>query len=214
MAVAALAVALALAAFWLLRDDYPSFEGKKLASWLSDYNPNAGDAKSDKAASVIENAGASALPELVHLLGANTSGINSLKTFVRRWMPFLSMRASPDLQWKAVLAFKLLGSRAGPAVSKLAGLLEQGRNPGYAASALGYIGPDALPHLMTAVTNREVMVRFAAINAIGRMGTNGLASATVLQQALQDPDPRVVGAAADALKELGIGRFGPINRKE
>lgn len=214
LAVLALILAMALVVFLLLRPQQPSFEGKRLETWLADYNPNAGDEKSEKAACVIRNAGTNALPQLIDILGANTPRVNRLKSYAMRWLPFIPSRPQLDLQWKTVSAFKILGSIAGPAAPKLGELLERGRNPGYVSTALSHIGPEALPHLMMAMTNRNALVRFTAISATGHMGTNALPAVTVIQQALLDSETTVVEAAASALKELGIGRFDPAGTAE
>ena len=211
MGVLALTAAMVLAAFLLLRTQSPSFGGKPLEVWLAEYNPGAGGGKSEQAAAAIQRAGASACPGLIQILGANTPAITSLKSRLRNWLPFMPVRSQVDLQWKAVSAFQILGPRASSAVPALSRLLERGRNPGYVSTALSRIGPDALPHLIMAMTNRDALVRFASIHAVGRMGTNALPAVPEIQKALQDPVPTVVTAAADALKELGAGRFSPEN---
>jgi hypothetical protein len=69
-----------------------------------------------------------------------------------------------------------------------------------AIGSLGDLGPDAaevtLPYLEHALRSTEQSDRFAAVLALAKMGEAG---EPLLRQALEDPDPRVSGYAAQAL---------------
>jgi hypothetical protein len=212
--VPVLAAVFGLVSFWAWRCCFqrPVFEGKQLSVWLADLN--AAGEKAEKAASVIRNAGTNALPELIQILGARGGGINNPQNHLIRWLPFLPLKPQTDLKWKAVSAFKLLGSGASAAAPKLGGLLDQGRNPGYASTALSYIGPDGLQYLMSAMTNREPTIRFVSIMAIGRMGKVALPAVPEIQKALQDSESIVSNAAADALKQLKADGLTPAATNE
>src|SRR3989442_632120 len=75
----------------------------------------------------------------------------------------------------AAEAFRALGPAAHQAIPQLIQLMNDSSRrwtPGRAAIALGYIGQDCLPALLTTLTNMPAPLPNCAAMGIGRMGTN------------------------------------------
>ncbi len=115
----------------------PSYQGRRLSEWLLDIDYNQPPDKRAKAGEAVRQMGAKTLPFLIADLADKKSKDN-----------FYS---------QATLAFDALGSAGKPAIPKLTKLLEQ--NPGYVPGALAGIGRDALPELLSALTNKSFFVR-------------------------------------------------------
>jgi HEAT repeat protein len=72
-----------------------------------------------------------------------------------------------------------------------------------ATRALGRIGPEAVPHLCTALTHCSALVRREAVWGLKEFGPAGLPALPALVQALRDDDLRVRLGAAQALGAIG-----------
>lgn len=105
----------------------------------------------------------------------------------------------------AVVGFDLLGAEARaacPVLGRLASDPDKAGARERAMEALIKIGPEALPELVSILTNTIAPRREKAAEAIGGFGTNALAALPVLLRCTVDKDEKVVISAAVALSEL------------
>jgi RNA polymerase sigma factor (sigma-70 family) len=115
----------------------PSYQGRKLSEWLVDVDYGQPPQTRAKAAEAIRKMGTKTLPFLLACFSDDKSGDKSIR--------------------QATWGFDALGPIAKPVISKLESRME--KYPGYVPSALGGIGRDALPELLTALTNNSFWVR-------------------------------------------------------
>jgi HEAT repeat protein len=103
-----------------------------------------------------------------------------------------------------VYFLQALGSMAKPAIPALSDCLDQPDTVHQAAAILSYsgprghvdLGPEAIPPLLKAITNADVMIRGNAANALGLLGSKPDLVVPALLRALKDPAPEVRGTAA------------------
>jgi HEAT repeat protein len=105
----------------------------------------------------------------------------------------------------AAHALAVLGPAANAAVPDLAGALTDpsAEVRWAAAQALGRIGQDSIPTLRTAVTNRDPNLRHLAVYGLGVAGTNAAGAAGEIFERMLDPDPAIHDAAVYALSRVG-----------
>ena len=123
----------------------PSYQGKRLSEWLVDIDYGQPQEKRNKAGEAIRKMGVKTLPFLLADLADEKPKDNRYS--------------------QATWAFDALGPIGKPAIPKLTKLLEQ--NPGYVPGALAGIGRDALPELLSALTNGSFFVRDNAAAYLG-----------------------------------------------
>ncbi len=105
-------------------------------------------------------------------------------------------------------AFEILGAEASPAVPDLARLMKNSKAivPSILATeALDHIGKEALPELISALSDPQQTNRWrvvAAIGAIHNLAASDQTAVLVLINHLNDPDLQVATAAAQALGSL------------
>jgi len=106
----------------------------------------------------------------------------------------------------AVGAFRCLGSSASLAIPDLTQILHDPRaveSRERAASVLGFLGKDALPSLVTVLTNEHTRwLRIYALQGIAFMGTNAHSTIPVLLKHLRDDDEAVALNLAAILTRL------------
>ena len=116
--------------------------------------------------------------------------------------------ADKDRRANAAVRLGRRGAKAATAVPKLAQITQSDPSSevrGYAASALGAIGPSAklgVDALVKATNDVDSAVARRAIVAIGEIGPNAAAALPVLRRKLSDPDPNMRRIAARALGGL------------
>jgi HEAT repeat protein len=107
------------------------------------------------------------------------------------------------------MGLQMLGPKAAPAIPSLLQMATNSKTPDAAWSAsaeLGWIGLEALPALMTVVTNRQAPARGQAIvsmGAIRNLGTNANLVVPVLLKLVQDKDEDVAWSAIRSLGRIG-----------
>jgi hypothetical protein len=146
----------------------PSCQGRSLLDWLSEVAYDAPSEKRGRAGEAIRQMGLNVIPYLLTDLG--DSNPQQLK-YARA-----DVRSADERMSQATWAFDALGPLGKPAIPQLVKLLEV--SPGYAPCALAGIGRDALPELLTALTNDVFWVRdntaACLANAIYRGKISGL----------------------------------------
>lgn len=140
----------------------PSYEGRGLTEWLVDVDYNQPNEKRSKAGGAIRHMGAKTLPFLLADLGDERFQAYSRKRDQR----------TPDQRSRqAAWAFDALGPVATSAIPELERIME--KNPGYVPGALAGIGRDALPELLSALTNQSFSVRDNTAAAIANAVFSG-----------------------------------------
>ncbi len=173
----------------------PVYNGKPLHEWAiqtenGDYVTGGPSAGAIEAARAIQAIGPKAVPWLI------------------KWMesPVSDYRTSG-----AVYAFKALGSDGKPAIPELAKILNnKDAMDDYsswhnAAEAISYLGPEAIPAMLTAATNLSGRhIRWELIENLGNMETNGISAIPALIGWTQDKDEWVRLGAVNALGRIGM----------
>ncbi|EEF57544.1 HEAT repeat domain-containing protein [Pedosphaera parvula] len=196
-----------------LRTKEPSFQGRNLSAWLSDYgNLSAPVSNSDKrrvlknnADNAVYNMGTNAIPMLMQRLQASDSSFRyRLATSLNR-LSFIKNKftTTADERWHAGLALQALGSKAKPAIPELTRLLT---NPSLANHSLNLLmnfdNETAIPILLQMATNNNAELRKTALLDLGyrRQGSNGVIQ--VVLTGLKDPDPNVRAVAVGMLSRF------------
>lgn len=181
----------------------PHYEGKPLQYWCQygfGYNPTEQPSKTEvnEAFQSMKNG---AIPFLVKWIG--TMNHSSQGT---------------DYESLALHGFEILGTNASPAIPGLIKVI--GRNNNWPASALGHIGPAAVPALIELLTTNQTpdfygdwrrgipdnTIRENAIGALALFGTNAQAALPLLLACYKDEEGRSRARMAPALASVGHNR--------
>jgi HEAT repeat protein len=111
------------------------------------------------------------------------------------------------LQMGAADAFRVLGSQAQGAIPELSQIMndpKQHQGAAYAACALSYLGPQAVPVLVGGLTNCQEYVRSYVANRLGSMGTNSRPALPLLIQMFNTTNHSVANAAGGVLTRLRL----------
>lgn len=208
-------VILGLAFVWaaLPRDHEPIYQGRALSDWvISERRAEMHEIPEKGPEEAILHIGTNGLPYLVKWL-AYSAPRRDLRLF---GIPFSfhSRSRRLELTQGSLMAFRILGPRAAPALPDLVNLLK-GTNVFFAAQALDLIdaiGMKGIPAILDLVTNRHAYSCgsvLAPIGAMRNLGTNGGSVVPVLAQCLKSPDSETAGMAAILLantaERRGIG---------
>jgi hypothetical protein len=197
----------------------PEYQGKKLSAWLRYYRANGQE--HDEAASAVRQIGGRAVPWLLMWMDSRgippwkvrlinwtmkIPGIQQTKAF-RRMIDYI--REQDGLLITALYGFELLGPearRAIPALAKrLNNPLEDRRNG--AVIALSFIGKEALPLLLSALSDESRSNRVLIAHCIRDMrnlGDEANKAAPVLIRCMQGTDKPLAAVAAEALGKLHV----------
>ena len=134
----------------------PSYQGRTLLDWLSEVAYHAPSEKRERAGEAIRQMGTNVIPYLLTDLG---DGNPQQLKYARA-----DVRSADERMSQATWAFDALGPLGKPAIPQLVKLLNV--SPGYAPSALAGIGRDALPEILTALTNEVFWVRDNTASAL------------------------------------------------
>jgi len=201
------AVAVVAAVVWgAVRSVEPSYRGKRLSAWLREFD-HVDDVRDVAGArEAVRNIGTNALPVMVEMLGgSDTYWRRTLthllgKQSVIHWRP----RMAKEDQYAALQAFEALGTMAEPAIPRIAALLTQPDAVDAAACALAEIGPAALPTLIGALTNQNVVGRASIPFCLAQMPGDKRPRVPVLLECLRDADPAVRFAGVLALGTVRV----------
>jgi HEAT repeat protein len=181
----------------------PHYEGKPLEYWCQhtfDWYGNKKTPNSD-AVEALQSMKKDAIPFLVKWIG--TMNHSSQGT---------------DYESLALHGFELLGTNASPAIPGLIKAI--GRNNNWPSSALGHIGPAAVPALIELLTTNqspdtygnwrrgipENAIREHAIETLKFLGTNAQAALPLLMACYKDEDKRSFADMSSALASVGHNR--------
>jgi HEAT repeat protein len=223
LALAAISACIAVA----LRDREPRYQGQPLSYWIHRYShqderlgaiaaPGGGfhphPVPPDKeAAEAFRQIDTNAIPLLLEWIAYEPSLIRVkadvlLDKLPDRWTPKFLNRAE-ERSFDAANAFRALGTNATSAIPALTAMAAKATDEDAAmlyAKALAFIGPTALPSLLTLCTNGPVACRSSTIAAIPFLGPDALPAVPMLVAALNDTNTPVACCAAADLGELGL----------
>jgi hypothetical protein len=208
------ALGLAVGAYVLfIRDDEPTYEGRTLSEWLADFG-NGDRPLPPEAQDAIRRIGGKAVPQLLHLIEYQTppwrKKLNKVcnQYVTLQWLE-TNEQERHGLHFSAAMAFQFVGPEGKRAIPDLAKHLKPSDwyCAFYAAYALGWLGPEALPPLLSCLTNQTTQttqLRVASMAGIVNMGSNAAPALPFLIQCLSDPDKLVRANAAACVGELRL----------
>lgn len=192
----------------------PSYNGKRLSDWVLDYEEVTSQGRSSEVDAAVRQIGTNALPYLLKWIRYEPPAWKRKLSVTLKGVSDWSGSAIDDLSSEkefrangAVLAFKALGPEARGVIPDLARMVNDpkfGHGPRRALSTLGFLGTDALPALLLALTNQQPMVRFFALSAVRDLQTNARPAVPLLIQLLGDPGQPIADRAARILGELKL----------
>jgi hypothetical protein len=220
--VTAALVLLAMLLWLVLAEREPRYAGRSLSEWYalwakySEGEDPQSVAKAEEAAHAIREIGTNAIPILFRRLKFDVS-------LERNQFVILAYKLSPALAEKMVLhlsankieptsTFVILGPRAAPAIPQLTALLYSTNDlqlSRTAAFCLIAIGPDALPTLLTALSNPKLpccydVAYWLGVDRILPLGTNISQAVPLLARCTICGDPRLAEAAIAAIGRIGL----------
>lgn len=181
----------------------PTYQKKLLHAWLKDLKNWDGDTNA-AAFIAFREMGTNAIPSLLQVLESGRPRmeriimkINQKQSLVR--LPF----GRPwDRTMAATWALYAMGKDARPALPALSNMLFHTNNLIGSATVLAGIGGDAIPVLLTALTNQNYRIRWAAISGMGWARSDFDIVVPVLAARLQETNWVVRSAAAISLGQL------------
>jgi HEAT repeat protein len=228
LVVAVLAVVLGLAAMFLWTPSEPSFKGKSLSHWLEAYQipfmttnglwrngkPIGADDETPtryEADAAFEAIGTNAIPTLLRLIQHRDSRRGYWQFSLAHKAPFFRIvrisAHSPNNE--ALMAFRALGTNAGPAVPQLMEIYKRESDrdtKDWVLPTLIQIGPPAeaaVPMLLRILAETNIWLRENAVQALAAIHADAPVVVPALIPCLRDPDAMIRLAAV-----IGIGRYG------
>ena len=134
----------------------PAHGGKELSAWLDELSAMTFPGECDpntRPAQAVRAIGTDAIPWLLDELGTEGSALKVRLNQLLGRQSIIKFRFEDShiRLRRAVMGFAALGPIAEPAIPALLKLVES--NPGYAPTALAYVGPPAIPALQQCLTN-------------------------------------------------------------
>jgi len=198
----------------------PVYQGKPLRFWLTELTKHGEFDLSppDQAAKAVREIGPAAVPFLIQWLPESDRRMSGLESVLSK-VPVLGgllhelrRRPEPPVNSDAIVAaFRVLGPDARSALPRLAKILEAKRFSmrdyetwHTACEAVPWIGAEALPVMLTAVTNLQgVHERWELVKQFGILGSNGVPAIPALIAWSSDSDYFVRIGAVSALGNIG-----------
>jgi HEAT repeats len=199
----------------------PRYQGKPLSYWLTGFDsPHAADFDYDwpsrpQAHEAVSQIGTNAIPTLLRFLRQRNPGLKQKLLVLVHDRSFIKLPFHPDpaadvyervngTGW----AFQTLKSQASNAVPALIQIYSENisrRSRATCLEALCEIGPSArpaIPVLLDATTDGDVMTRFWAVMALSAIDEDTPAVTKALVHALNDSNSGIRDEAANALLSL------------
>jgi len=188
----------------------PEYGGKKLSEWVVEL-PAMDDNRhrESEAAQAVLRIGTNAIPFLLEWLCWEPSALRIKlqapvdKIFTKLSPASLKRSHRPyDRRWGAARSFRLFGPVASGAIPELNRRMidpKRRQSGQIAAACLTNLGTNAVPPLMSALTNENAEVRGRAAVNMEYLGTNAAPAVPLLIECLQDTDQMVVWGASKAL---------------
>lgn len=194
-------------------DPEPSYNGRTLSQWLAAMYPGQAIGGPYLPEIAILGMGTNAIPKLLEWssyqrLPPKQGNLAKTPEALANATPPPALSAE-ELAERSVVAFRFLGAVARPAIPELTRLARTSSDQERAdrcASSLAAIGPEAIPHLLSLVTNGPPMTRWYAMAALEFFYKNPAAAPAVpvLIECLGDRNDEIGNKAANTLSELGM----------
>jgi hypothetical protein len=197
---------LALAVLWqLLRDREPSYQGRTLSEWIDQTRQDGVENEIEEARIAIRAIGTNAIPTILKWISYEPSASRDrIAALVERLSPKLATRFIVHTERRASRAqdvFYILGPELRSAIPELTQFARTSSNEnraGRCTIALVCTGPEALPSVLTLVTNsspnRRRWVLYRLVNF-----QNTEVGVPLLIQYLDDNDPWIAEMAMQIL---------------
>jgi hypothetical protein len=174
-------LAIGCAVVWTILSTEPSYEGRRLSSWLRDLGDSDARASTQEhAAEAIRAIGTKGIPHLVRMVlntpdspycfRVRVGEVLERQSLVR--LPF-ARRWADWTRCDAVQALGVLRDEAESAIGPLSYALTNRPAPGRTGIALSSIGPRAVPALIAALHSTNASTRAAAVQAFYDLGSDG-----------------------------------------
>jgi hypothetical protein len=197
--IAGIALAVIGGIIWLLVPAEPRYQGKRLSVWLRslDRSPMQFHASglvvdtNHPAAQAILHMGSEAVPFLIRELRARDSAAKIKLMELLRKQSLVPIELTPAFvrQRGAIEACFALGPTAKAAIPELTERLSESRiSQTTRTFALAAMGPDALPFMISALTNRDPQVRICMASAFRNVPYDAEEAVPALITCLRDPD--------------------------
>jgi len=189
---------------WLTRSSgEPTYQHRSLLSWLKDLKNWDGDTNA-AAYIAFREMGTNAIPGLLDVIESGGPRINRIimKINQKQSVVRLPFGRPWDYTMAATWALYAMGTNARPALPVLANMLLHTNYLINSSTVLAGIGPDAVPVLLTALTNQNYRIRHAVISGMGWAHSDFDILVPALAARLQETNHLVCGAAAISLGHL------------
>ncbi|MDB6019256.1 MAG: repeat protein [Pedosphaera sp.] len=194
----------------VLESREPVYQGRGLSAWMKDLttgpiiNNDYSGATHDAAVEAIRHMGTKALPQLLAGLGAKDSQLKvKLMRFFSQHPVFrIKLETADDRRGEAAQGFKALGAIARPAIPDLIPIVNDRETALESAFCLAFIGPEGVPPLIQALTNRVPRVRGYAAFALSYGPLDASPAVSALIQRLQDTNNNVMVYAVGTLMRM------------
>jgi hypothetical protein len=195
-------------------DRHATYQGKHACAWALELYMNFNPEATNAASTALRALGTNAVPPLRTLLQVQEAfyeqplfrNASSLPPSVRRYL-FAKLKPGQSAIGRtgAAHALAVLGSEAKDALPELVAALQDpsAEVRWAAAQALGRIGAPAVPVLLTTLTNQDPSLRQLAIHSLGTAGTNAAPAAAQLFERVLEPNAAIPDAAVYALSRVG-----------
>lgn len=212
-------IVLTLLTWRISRPAEPTYQGRKLSSWLGDYNPisySDPELKRPAADAAIRHIGTNAIPTYLRILRETDSPLKlkfywGLKLRLKRLLQkqsLIEVDYNPPAikQHEVVLAFRQLKNRPESAIPFLIEIYDRNLSDSSKSSTaiiLGLYGSKAkaaIPSLLQGATNADTYVRASAIEALSDINKDPFLVMPILLKSRRDPDTRVSDAAKYAIQ--------------
>lgn len=198
--------AVAAAITWqVLRVREPTYQGRRLSSWLQQYGTDGGSTQ-EEVDEAVRSIGTNAIPTLLRMLEANDTALKvKLSESGLLWRFGLRFTPAAILHAQALQAFRALGvdgSNAAPALVEIYGRNISPSSRRATGDSLVEIGPaakQAIPVLIKSSAGTNAEERAYAAYTMGRLALEPALVVPVLTHALHDVDREVRYNAAFGL---------------
>lgn len=215
LAIAALLLAVTTIVFIAFRRSAePSYQGQPLSRWLEQVDSNRASAtSSEQAKAAIRHIGTKALPTLIRMVQARDSALKQavLKWSAKQTLIKFDFTPAGTRRNQAQRGYEILGPEARTQVPALGQILTNDGLAGVrqcAASALGWIGPEAksaAAALLITAKDQDTFVRNNSLWALSRIQADpGL----VLPGLIKGLDDSFKVARENAA--IGLAQYGPL----
>lgn len=193
----------------------PSYQGRKLRDWLSDYDPSVPQETRAQTDDAIRHMGTNTIPWLIericfrddHILKQVSRAVFNKARAVNTTNRWELIDQAERRAFQASMALAALGTQAEGAIGELTKVIDGPYAGGTRTArsviyALSNLGPKALTPLMRTFTNQNAFARDAAVHWIGNLGTNASPAVPALVGFLDNMETRLAIGAAFSLGEI------------